>query len=51
MLSHRKQITRLRRLAMRALDEYPLVEPRVKFVAHGENTTFRVDASIDAGQA
>ena len=45
MLSHRAQVGRLRRLAVRALDSYPLVDPRLSFVAHGENTTFRVEAS------
>jgi Ser/Thr protein kinase RdoA (MazF antagonist) len=49
MLSHREQVARLRRLAVRALDSFPLVDPQLRFIAHGENTTFRVDASIDDG--
>lgn len=43
VLSRRAQIARLRRLAGRALQAYPLRDPRLVFVAHGENTTFRVD--------
>jgi Ser/Thr protein kinase RdoA (MazF antagonist) len=33
-----------RRLAAAALAAYPLVEPRPRFIADGENVTFRVDA-------
>ena len=43
-LTRRQQVGRLRRVALRALERYPLDEPRMRFVAHGENTTFRVDA-------
>jgi Ser/Thr protein kinase RdoA (MazF antagonist) len=43
VLSRRTQIARMRLLAARALDAYPLHEPRLRFIAHGENTTFRVD--------
>jgi Ser/Thr protein kinase RdoA (MazF antagonist) len=39
----------LRRVAVRALDAYPLAEPRLTFVAHGENTTFQVIARVDGG--
>ena len=42
VLSRRAQLARLRRLATRALEAYPLTDPRLEFVAHGENTTFRV---------
>jgi hypothetical protein len=49
MLTHREQITRLRRLAVRALDAYPLTDPQLRFVTHGENTTFKVEASTDDG--
>jgi Ser/Thr protein kinase RdoA (MazF antagonist) len=45
MLSHREQVARLRRLAAGALHSYPLVDPRLRFIAHGENTTFRVEAA------
>ena len=45
MLSTREQVARLRQLAIRALESYPLVKPRLQFIAHGENTTFRVVAS------
>jgi Ser/Thr protein kinase RdoA (MazF antagonist) len=38
------QVASLRRLALRALGSYPLVDPRLRFIAHGENTTFMVDA-------
>ncbi len=50
MLSHRAQIGRLRRLGVRALDSYPLIDPRLSFVTHGENTTFRVEASTPGRQ-
>ena len=49
MLSNRQQIARLRRLAVQALGAYPLVAPELRFVAHGENTTFRVDAMLAGG--
>ena len=49
MLSNRQQIARLRRLAVQALGAYPLVAPELLFVAHGENTTFRVDAMVAGG--
>jgi Ser/Thr protein kinase RdoA (MazF antagonist) len=42
MLSHREQIVRLRRVAVRALDAYPVADPQLRFVTHGENTTFKV---------
>ena len=42
--TRRQQITGLRRVALRALEQYPVIEARVQFVAHGENTTFRIDA-------
>jgi Ser/Thr protein kinase RdoA (MazF antagonist) len=45
VLSRRQQVARLRQLAVRALDSYPLADARMRFIAHGENTTFRVDAS------
>jgi Ser/Thr protein kinase RdoA (MazF antagonist) len=47
MLSYREQVARLRRLGVRALDSYPLVDPTLKFIAHAENTTFRVEASVE----
>jgi Ser/Thr protein kinase RdoA (MazF antagonist) len=50
MLSNRQQVARLRHLAIRALDGYPLVAPELRFVAHGENTTFRVDAMTVDGR-
>src|SRR5215467_15366603 len=39
----------MRLVATRALDAYPLREPRLRFIAHGENTTFRVDTA-DGGR-
>ena len=51
VLSHREQITRLRRLAVRALEAYPLADSRLRFVTHGENTTFKVVASSEGGAA
>lgn len=44
LVSMRAQVTRLRRTAVRALADYPIEEPRLSFIAHGENTTFRVDS-------
>ena len=42
--THRSQITRLRRLAARAISAYDVCNPRMELIAHGENTTFRVFA-------
>ncbi|WP_405060046.1 phosphotransferase [Kribbella sp. NBC_01505] len=42
--SKRSQVARIRRTAVRALAAYPINEPRLTFIAHGENTTFRVDS-------
>jgi Ser/Thr protein kinase RdoA (MazF antagonist) len=50
MVSNRQQIARMRQLAVRALDAYPLADPELRFVAHGENTTFRVDATASGGR-
>ena len=50
MLSNRQQVARLRHLAVQALGAYPLVDPELRFVAHGENTTFRVDAMVADGR-
>ena len=50
MLSHRQQVARMRRLAVRALGAYPLADPELRFIAHGENTTFRVDATASGGR-
>ena len=50
MLSNRQQVTRLRRLAVRALGAYPLNDPQLRLIAHGENTTFRVDAATSDGR-
>ena len=44
LVSKRAQIARIRRTAERALADYPVDEPRLSFIAHGENTTFRVDS-------
>jgi Ser/Thr protein kinase RdoA (MazF antagonist) len=49
VLSSRQQVARLRHLAVQALGAYPLAAPELRFVAHGENTTFRVDATMAAG--
>jgi hypothetical protein len=46
MLSQRQQIARMRYLGAQALRSYPLAEPELRFVAHGENTTFRVGARV-----
>lgn len=47
----RSQIAHLRRLAIKAMDNYDVAGPRLELVAHGENTTFRVissDGVLDA---
>ena len=40
--THRSQVAQLRRIAVEAMAHYDIVEPRLRLVAHGENTTFRV---------
>ena len=50
MLSRRWQVAQMRRLAQEALDAYPLADPELRFIAHGENTTFRVDAGAPGGR-
>ena len=40
----------MRRLALRALDAYPLVDRELRLVADEENTTFRVDATTPDGR-
>ena len=42
--THRSQIVRVRRLAVRAMSAYRVCKPRMELIAHGENTTFRVIA-------
>ena len=49
MLSHRSQVAQMRRVAVRALDAYRLAAPELRFIAHAENTTFRVDATAPNG--
>jgi Ser/Thr protein kinase RdoA (MazF antagonist) len=41
MTSRRAQVAQLRQVALAALDHYPVPEGRLRFVSHGENTTFR----------
>ena len=43
MTSRRAQVARLRQVALAALDQYVLPEGRLRFLTHGENTTFRHD--------
>lgn len=43
-VTRRAQILRMRRVALAALERYPLPEGRLRFVSHGENTTFRLDS-------
>ncbi len=45
MSSRRAQLVRLRRVAVAALDLFPLPDGRLTFVDHGENTTFRHDSA------
>jgi hypothetical protein len=50
MLPDRQRIARMRRVAVRALDAYPLVDRELRFVADEENATFRVDATAADGR-
>ena len=50
MLSHGQRVARMRRLAVRALDAYPLVDRELRFIADEDNTTFRVDARAPEGR-
>ena len=50
MFSNRQRVARLRRVAVRALDAYPLVDPELRFIADEENATFRVDATAPDGR-
>ena len=45
MSSRRGQVARLRRVAMAALDRFPLPGGRLTFLNHEENTTFRHDSA------
>jgi Ser/Thr protein kinase RdoA (MazF antagonist) len=45
MTSRRAQITLLRQVALAALGRYVLPDGRLRFVSHGENTTFRHDSA------
>ena len=44
-LSRRSQVARLRRVALTALRHYSLPDGQLRFVAHEENTTFRLDGA------
>ena len=50
MLSNRQRVAGMRRVAVRALDAYPLADPELRFIADEENTTFRVDATAPDGR-
>src|SRR5215831_11943761 len=50
MLSDRQRVARLRRVAVRALDAYPLADRELRFIADEENATFRVDATAPDGR-
>lgn len=45
MLSRRTQLARLRRVALAALEAYPLPAGTLRFVDHGENITFRLSCA------
>ena len=49
-VSNRQRVGRMRRLAVRALDAYPLVDRELRFIADEENATFRVDATAADGR-
>jgi hypothetical protein len=40
LVSKRAQVARIRRTAVRALADCQVGEPRLSFIAHGENTSF-----------
>lgn len=44
-LTHRGQIGRLRRLAVKALSAYKINEPRLIVLMHEDNTTFRIESA------
>jgi Ser/Thr protein kinase RdoA (MazF antagonist) len=44
MTSVRARVARLRRVALAALDQYMVPDGQLRFVSHGENTTFRHDS-------
>jgi hypothetical protein len=44
MVPDRQRIARMRRVAVRALEAYPLVDRELRFIADEENATFRVAA-------
>jgi Ser/Thr protein kinase RdoA (MazF antagonist) len=50
MFSHRQRVARMRHVAVRALDAYPLVDRELRFISDDENTTFRVDATGPDGR-
>ncbi len=50
MFSERQRVARMRRVAVRALDAYPLMDRELRFIADEENTTFRVDATAPDGR-
>ena len=50
MSSDRQRAARIRRLAVRALDAYPLADRELRLIADQENTTFRVDATAPGGR-
>jgi Ser/Thr protein kinase RdoA (MazF antagonist) len=50
MSSNRQRVAGLRRVAVRALDAYPLADPELRFIADEENSTFRVDATAPDGR-
>jgi Ser/Thr protein kinase RdoA (MazF antagonist) len=43
--THRSQVARMRRVAVKAMSAYDVCSPRLQLIAHGENTTFRVTAA------
>lgn len=45
VLTRRAQLARLRRVAVVALEQYPLPAGQLQFVSHGENTTYRHDSA------
>lgn len=50
-LTHKGQILRLRQLAKRAIEEYPLEVRSLRTINHGENTTFELSALHKEGAA
>jgi hypothetical protein len=50
MVPDRRRVARMRRVAVRALEAYPLVDRELRFIADEENATFGVAARAPDGR-